>query len=256
MAPVTWNNAGEGFPEIVHSITVGAGTPQPPTGLNIISTDPTTIHMTWEGSSDAGGYQIWSRNVNNASSISSRAGHVDVTCADVNWLFPGTWNYEWCISAYNGNAESEKGPCVIPPSPSASAAAVTCPPGPVWCPNGDGGASGPTSTTLPPGSGPTSTSTGTNLPTGSNMPGAVVTNGQCKGPDCDSDHCTGILCVSVGCSGNDCFNGVCTGVNCIVLGCIGPAPAQSVAAVRELDAPVADQVARADKTTAIRLHVP
>lgn len=57
------------------------------------------------------------------------------------------------------------------------------------------------------------TSTATGFP--------IVTNGQCKGPDCNNGACTGILCISLGCSGSGCANGICTGLDCISLGCIG-----------------------------------
>jgi hypothetical protein len=215
VAPVTWNAAGEGFPEIVHSVTIGQGTPPPPSGLSIIANDPTTIHMTWAGSVVAAGYKLWSRNVNIANSVYQSAGTSDGTCVDVYFLFPGTWNYEWCISAYNGNAESPLGACVLAPSPVSGAATTTCPPPPAWCADGGGGFGGG-SPTSPPGSG--GTSTAAPAPTGA---WPVVTNGQCRGPDCTNGLCAGPLCVSYGCSGTDCLNGVCTGLNCIVLGCIG-----------------------------------
>ncbi|OBT62590.1 hypothetical protein VE03_08511 [Pseudogymnoascus sp. 23342-1-I1] len=89
VALITWNKDGEGFPEVVHSVTVGAGIPKPPTGLSIISNDPTTIHMTWDGSAIAAGYQLWFRNVNEGNTF-SKSHTVDVTCADIGLLFPGT----------------------------------------------------------------------------------------------------------------------------------------------------------------------
>ncbi|CZR57588.1 uncharacterized protein PAC_07477 [Phialocephala subalpina] len=111
-------------------------------------TATTTIHMAGEGSSDAGEYYPWFCDVSDASSISSKAGHVDITCPDVSWLFLGTWNYEWCISTHKGITESHKGLYLIAPSPNGNTAAVTCAPGPVWCPKGGGGGSVPTSTIM------------------------------------------------------------------------------------------------------------
>lgn len=62
------------------------------------------------------------------------------TCADDYYLFPGVWNYEWCVSAFNGNEESAKGPAVLAPSPAQTVTegspGPTCPPAPSWCPAG------------------------------------------------------------------------------------------------------------------------
>ncbi|KAF4943413.1 hypothetical protein FGADI_13440, partial [Fusarium gaditjirri] len=70
------------------------------------------------------------------------------TCLDDFLLFPGTWNYEWCISAYNGNDESPQGPAKLAPSPVSGvdkdASAPTCPTAAAWCPAG-------ASVSVPPG---------------------------------------------------------------------------------------------------------
>ncbi|KAB8236592.1 uncharacterized protein BDW43DRAFT_323679 [Aspergillus alliaceus] len=200
-----WNSASEGFPAIVTGVMPGAGTPSPPTDLKIFANDPTTVHMT-----------------------------------DQYFLFPGTWNYQWCVSAFNGDLESERGACVLAPSPTTGeSAAQTCPPPPAWCPNGggagDGGSGGNT--------GGGSTSLPTPVPTG-DQSWPVVTNGHCKGPDCRDRQCTGLLCASFGCTGTgDCMVrgcigpgckdgvcispgcitvGCCSGDHCIALGCSGP----------------------------------
>lgn len=225
VAPVTWNAAGQGFPEIVNSVTVGAGMPQPPTDLSIIANDPTSIHMMWTGSQAAAGYRLWLRNVNIANSVFTAMNYtVDTTCNDKYYLFPGPWNYESCVSAFNGNNESPRGACVVAPSPSKTqGAAVTCSPPSLWCSNGaTGGAGGIGGGGGAGGGGASSTTPGRVNPTGANQPWPVDTNGQCKGPDCKNGQCTSILCISFGCAGNDCVNGVCTGTDCTVLGCIGP----------------------------------
>ncbi|GAB1207477.1 hypothetical protein APSETT445_006197 [Aspergillus pseudonomiae] len=160
----TWNSAGEGFPAIVTGVVPGAGTPAPPTDLKIFANDPTTVHMTWGKSANAAGYRLWNRNVHDSTSVlTAQNGTVETTCSDQYFLFPGTWNYEWCVSAFNGDLESERGACVLAPSPTAGGnAAQTCPPPPAWCPNGggagDGGSGG--------GGGGGSTSPPTPVPTG------------------------------------------------------------------------------------------
>ncbi|RAK93408.1 hypothetical protein BO79DRAFT_107101, partial [Aspergillus costaricaensis CBS 115574] len=116
----------------------GAGTPSTPTDLTIVANDPTTVHMTWSKSADAAGYRLWSRNVNDPGSVlTAQNATVETTCSDQYFLFPGTWNYEWCVSAFNGYLESPTGSCVVAPSPTASGGAGQyCPSPPAWCPNG------------------------------------------------------------------------------------------------------------------------
>lgn len=108
---------------------------------------------------------------------------------DNYFLFPGTWNYAWAISAFNGNEESELSPLVVAPSPASGVTegspGPTCPPPVQWC---------PFAFSLPPGvssvPNPTSTTTdGGTIPT--SFP--VVTVGNCAGDDCINGRCVGEL---------------------------------------------------------------
>lgn len=225
VAVETWNAAGQGFPAVVRSVIPGAGTPPPPTDLKIIAADQTTVHLTWDSLSAAAGYRLWLRNVNaTGSKLEALNYTVEAACSDQYYLFPGTWNYEWCVSAFNGNAESAKGKCVLAPSPDEDGgAAPTCPPAPQWCPNGGsvGGGSGGGGSGGGGDSGGGSSSSSSSGGT-TEEPWPVVTNGQCKGPDCKNGQCTGLLCASFGCSGSGCLNGVCTAFGqCTVHGCLG-----------------------------------
>ena len=86
--------------------------PLVPTNLQITSLDPTSIQLDWCGSSDAGSYQLWSRDINDANSVLTMingSGTADTTANDY-WLFPGVWNYEFAVSASNGDLVS--GPSV------------------------------------------------------------------------------------------------------------------------------------------------
>ncbi|KAE8167238.1 hypothetical protein BDV40DRAFT_284981 [Aspergillus tamarii] len=220
----TWNAAGQGFPAVVRSVIPGAGTPPPPTDLNIIAADQTTVHLTWDSLSAAAGCRLWLRNVNaTGSKLEALNYTVEAACSDQYYLFPGTWNYEWCVSAFNGNAESAKGKCVLAPSPGEDGgAAPTCPPAPQWCPNG-GGVGGGSGGGGSGGGGDNSGGGGGGSSGGTTEePWPVVTNGQCKGPDCKNGQCMGLLCASFGCSGSGCLNGVCTAFGqCTVHGCLG-----------------------------------
>ncbi|KAF5254019.1 hypothetical protein FANTH_1201 [Fusarium anthophilum] len=155
IAPVTWNENGQGLPFFANNAVPGAGTPPVPSDLKILSTDPTTVHITWTGSDSAGGYHVWNRNVNEKDSKFAIVANVTgSTCLDDFLLFPGTWNYEWCVSAYNGNEESQQGPAKLAPSVASGnkdSPGPTCPAAVAWCPGG-GGVSVPPgqSGTLPP----------------------------------------------------------------------------------------------------------
>lgn len=146
--------------------------------------------LTWTGSDSAAGYRVWSRNINTQGSQLQLIGNVTMTsssCNDQYFLFPGTWNYAFALSAFNGNLESDKGPEVAAPSPPSSVTigtpGPTCAPEPAWC--SDGG-----SVSVPPvgGGSPTTTAGGT-APTVTGYP--VVTNGRCTGRDCVGGKCVG-----------------------------------------------------------------
>lgn len=119
IAVATWNAVGGGLPEIAHSVIVGGGTPAVPTGLKVTSTDPTTVQLSWNGSSGAAGYQVWIRStsVDSGGTYEPDTTTADSTSHTVAFLFPGTWNYEFCVSAFNGNDESRRSHCVVAPRP-------------------------------------------------------------------------------------------------------------------------------------------
>ncbi|MGK5638341.1 fibronectin type III domain-containing protein [Streptomyces sp. URMC 126] len=121
VAVVTWNAAGGGMPGGARPVTVGAGTPPAPTGLKVTSTDATTVQLSWNGSAQAAGYRVWVRNVNDGSASKADEFVVNETNRGIAFLFPGVWNYEFCVTAVNGAAESGKSNCVIAPRPPANA---------------------------------------------------------------------------------------------------------------------------------------
>ncbi|PTB46522.1 hypothetical protein M441DRAFT_126012 [Trichoderma asperellum CBS 433.97] len=120
IAPVTWNKNGQGLPFIAQNAVPGLGTPPVPGAPSINANDPTTAHITWTGSSQAGGYQLWSKNINQAGSNWSVIANVtESTCNDEYFLFPGVWNFAFALSAFNGNEESAMGPSKVAPSPAS-----------------------------------------------------------------------------------------------------------------------------------------
>ncbi|WP_432843904.1 fibronectin type III domain-containing protein [Dactylosporangium sp. CA-092794] len=115
VAVEAWNAAGGGFPGLGRLVTIGAGAPPTPANLRVVSTDPTTVQLTWDGSAQAAGYRIWIRNVNNGSPSAADETVVDGPSYGIAYLFPGIWNYEFCVTAVNGALESGKSNCVVPP---------------------------------------------------------------------------------------------------------------------------------------------
>jgi hypothetical protein len=120
IATVTWNAAGGSMPGLDRPVTVGAGTPPAPTGLQVTATDGTTVQLAWTGSPQAAGYRIWVRNITNGEQSHADENIVAGPNYGVAYLFPGVWNYEFCVTAINGAAESGKSNCVIAPHPPGS----------------------------------------------------------------------------------------------------------------------------------------
>jgi hypothetical protein len=113
IAVQAWNQYGGGFPGVGKSVTVGAGAPPAPTNLQITSIDGTTIEMAWCGSPEAAGYRTWHRNINDGSVLVGDDFSTAETKYGVAFLFPGVWNYEFCVSAINGELESGLSNCVV-----------------------------------------------------------------------------------------------------------------------------------------------
>ncbi|KAL6887012.1 carbohydrate esterase family 3 protein [Trichoderma evansii] len=121
IAPVTWNENGQGLPFIAQNAVPGVGTPAVPGAPSVNSNDPTTVQITWEGSSLAGGYQVWSKNINQAGS---------------EWKVIANVTESTC----NDELKSEMGPSSVAPSPASSVTegspGPTCPAAASWCPGG------------------------------------------------------------------------------------------------------------------------
>ncbi|MFF5922700.1 fibronectin type III domain-containing protein [Streptomyces flavochromogenes] len=121
VAVVTWNEAGGGMPVVARSVTVGAGVPPIPADVKIQSLDATTVRLTWQGSAQAAGYRVWVRNATEGGPFTADRSTTDTTSHEVAFLFPGNWNFEFCVSAFNGALESHRSGCVRVPLPPPSA---------------------------------------------------------------------------------------------------------------------------------------
>ncbi|MCD9900986.1 fibronectin type III domain-containing protein [Streptomyces sp. MT29] len=101
-------------------VVVGAGAPSAPTGLKVVPADATTVQLSWKGSAQAAGYRVWIRNMNNGSQSAADESVISTTNHGIAFLVPGTWNYEFCMTAVNGALESGKSNCVVAPRPAGS----------------------------------------------------------------------------------------------------------------------------------------
>jgi hypothetical protein len=87
----------------------GRGMPATPRDLTVDTRDGATVQLRFTGDG-APNYHAWTRNVNNASDFSKPDNTVvDDPCIGITFLFPGAWNYEFCVSAMNG----EEGPVTL-----------------------------------------------------------------------------------------------------------------------------------------------
>ncbi|KAF2026064.1 SGNH hydrolase, partial [Setomelanomma holmii] len=99
----TWTDLGPGFPTVPWSVKPGTETPATPRDMTVDTKDGATVILKFTGDG-APNYRAWTRNVNNASDYSK----ADLTvvsdpCIGITFLFPGAWNYEFCVTALNGN---------------------------------------------------------------------------------------------------------------------------------------------------------
>ena len=114
--------------------SVFAGEPEliPPTGFKVVTLDGgATIQATWDAVKYATDYRVWTRNTNNASSkLSPGTGSVTGTCFEATYLFPGAWYFEFCVTARNGNSETQLTGCQLAPKAITTVGACPAPPSP------------------------------------------------------------------------------------------------------------------------------
>lgn len=113
-----WNNLGGGLPGEARPGRVGTQVPSAPTDLRVVNKDVTTVELSW-APSNAAAYQIYMRNIHNGPEFTKDNGTEMTTSHGVAFLFPGTWNFEFCVGGVNGDLMSVgTSNCVIPPKMS------------------------------------------------------------------------------------------------------------------------------------------
>ncbi|MFC9000998.1 hypothetical protein ACFT7U_35565 [Streptomyces rochei] len=85
--------------------------------------DPTTVDLDWNDAKSAAGYRLWvsKRQGRRHHPAGGRREHHRGTHHGVAFMFPGVWNFEFCVSAVNGALGTDKSNCVLPPHPDGSA---------------------------------------------------------------------------------------------------------------------------------------
>ncbi|KAL5344058.1 fibronectin type III domain protein [Aspergillus crustosus] len=106
--------AAGGLPASARDAIAGYWAPTPPSNLRVQNLDATSVRLTWNKATGASGYRLFTRSVKDNTELKPGGTTTD-TSYEVYMLFPGTWNYEFCIAAYNGNLETAPISCVIPP---------------------------------------------------------------------------------------------------------------------------------------------
>lgn len=101
-----------GLPGTGRDVYIGGGRPPQPSSFTSESIDATTIRLNWNHAGGISGYAIYSRNIHDGQGLK-----LDGTTTDASYLlgiqFPGIWNFEYCVAAFNGNLESTR-VCTIP----------------------------------------------------------------------------------------------------------------------------------------------
>ncbi|KAH8594876.1 fibronectin type III domain-containing protein [Bisporella sp. PMI_857] len=112
----TWTEFGGGFPAGTRSIRVGGGSPLAPTNLQVVNTSPASVRLTWKKCEGAAGYLVYIRRIGDGTDFKpDDYADTTETSFEAGYLFPGTWEFEFCVKAYNGNQESGRSDCVVPP---------------------------------------------------------------------------------------------------------------------------------------------
>ncbi|KAH8886665.1 hypothetical protein GQ53DRAFT_875336 [Thozetella sp. PMI_491] len=108
--------AAGGLTAAGREVLVGQGGPMPPTGLSATNVDATTVTLSWSSTPNAARYALYWVSIRNGGSpvTMTLVATTTDTSYGIGFLFPGTWNYQFCIAAYNGNLETAHTNCVIP----------------------------------------------------------------------------------------------------------------------------------------------
>ncbi|KAF3066283.1 hypothetical protein CFAM422_009276 [Trichoderma lentiforme] len=106
-----------GLPATGGGAIVGGIVPSAPTGLKVATiNEGATVQLTFNSDPNAFSYGFYTHSLMEPNQPYVLGGYTsDVPCIGVTFLFPGAWNYEFCVVAYNGNSSSPMSECVQGP---------------------------------------------------------------------------------------------------------------------------------------------
>nr|POE46749.1 hypothetical protein CFP56_70981 [Quercus suber] len=103
----TWTTKGGGLRHGVRPVFVGRGDPTAPKDVNVEAEKPHYAKLTWEAPENAAGYIAFVRKAGDASSKWQEGGVFTETHRGIGHLKPHVKDYEFCVVAVNGEAESK-----------------------------------------------------------------------------------------------------------------------------------------------------
>ncbi|KXX73552.1 Receptor-type tyrosine-protein phosphatase F [Madurella mycetomatis] len=129
VAVETWTSVGGGLPAGARSVMVGRGTPSAPPWVCAVVVNDTTAELRWAGDPDAAGYRVWIRNLCavGCDGLEHEARQLcdvspDPEAADpklrkclLSSLLPSVRDFQFAVSAYNGNNDSDLSEWVVAP---------------------------------------------------------------------------------------------------------------------------------------------
>ncbi|KAK4238771.1 carbohydrate esterase [Achaetomium macrosporum] len=129
----TWTTVGGGIPAAARAVRVGRGIPAAPTHVSVLALDAHSVEISWPGAPDAAGYDLWlqraksSRDLQKTQAPKLGPPLIPIPCEDaftedgarllkavLSDIDPPVWDWEFAISAYNGNDSSPLSEWVSP----------------------------------------------------------------------------------------------------------------------------------------------
>lgn len=115
----TWVNlnggVAGGLPASGRDVRIGGGAPAVPGNLRITDSSPVAVELRWDAVAGAVGYGVYVHSVQDGTPNGEPA-YTDATTHGFGFLFPGSWTYRFCVTAFNGNLETSRtAACVVPP---------------------------------------------------------------------------------------------------------------------------------------------
>lgn len=113
-----WSALGGGSPTVARLVRPGVGIPGTPGNFRINTLDATSVQVAWDSVSTAAGYRVWVRNKTDGEEFKTdEYGTTRANSHEIFFLFPGVWNFEFCVTSYNGNLESARSKCITATRP-------------------------------------------------------------------------------------------------------------------------------------------